>query len=139
MEEIKFTTTDISKKLKVSDRTVRRYIDKEISKIEGKYLLSEDAFNFIINKYSADNLRTTYGQPADTNSDVENEEFDIIEAFSQEEYLEFQKRLTEYPLLKEKIEESKNRNYSRSLSRSEFIKYNRIWIKSIQNYQSWSK
>ena len=39
----------------------------------------------------------------------ENEEFDIIEAFSQEEYLEFQKRLTEYPLLKEKIEESKNR------------------------------
>ena len=42
-------------------------------------------------------------------SDVENEEFDIIEAFSQEEYLEFQKRLTEYPLLKEKIEESKNR------------------------------
>ena len=109
MEEIKFTTTDISKKLKVSDRTVRRYIDKEISKIEGKYLLSEDAFNFIINKYSADNLRTTYGQPADTNSDVENEEFDIIEAFSQEEYLEFQKRLTEYPLLKEKIEESKER------------------------------
>ena len=82
MEEIKFTTTDISKKLKVSDRTVRRYIDKEISKIEGKYLLSEDAFNFIINKYSADNLRTTYGQPADTNSDVENEKFDIIEAFS---------------------------------------------------------
>lgn len=61
MEEIKFTTTDISKKLKVSDRKVRRYIDKEISKIEDKYLLSEDAFNFIVNKYSSDNPRTTYG------------------------------------------------------------------------------
>lgn len=105
MEEKKYTTLDVSKTLNVSDRTIRRYIDKEISKVEGKYLLSEDAYNFIVNKYSSDNLRTTYGQPTDT----EDNEFDIVEAFSQEEYFEFQKRLTEYPLLKEKIEESKER------------------------------
>ncbi|WP_312067546.1 hypothetical protein [Empedobacter sp.] len=107
MEEKKYTTTDVSKKINVSDRTVRRYIDKEISKIDGKYMLSEDAYNFIVNKYSSDNSRTTHGQPADTENN--DDEFDIIEAFSQEEYLEFQKRLTEYPLLKEKIEESKDR------------------------------
>ena len=109
MEDRKFTTSDVSKTLKVSDRTVRRYIDKEISKIEGKYILSEDAYNFIVNKYSADNLRTSLGQSSDIDLSTKNDEFDIIEAFSQEEYLEFQKRLTEYPLLKEKIEESKNR------------------------------
>ena len=33
----------------------------------------------------------------------------VTEYFTDEEYQEFQKRLTEYPLLKEKIEESKNR------------------------------
>lgn len=109
MEDRKFTTSDISKTLKVSDRTVRRYIDKEISKIEGKYILSEDAYNFIVNKYSSDNPRTTHGQSSDIDLSTKNDEFDIIEAFSQEEYLEFQKRLTEYPLLKEKIKESKNR------------------------------
>lgn len=109
MEDRKFTTSDVSKTLKVSDRTVRRYIDKEISKIEGKYILSEDAYNFIVNKYSSDNHRTTLGQPSDIDLSTKNDEFDIIEAFSQEEYLEFQKRLTEYPLLKEKIKESKNR------------------------------
>lgn len=109
MEDRKFTTSDVSKTLKVSDRTVRRYIDKEISKIEGKYILSEDAYNFIVNKYSSDNHRTTHGQPSDIDLSTKNDEFDIIEAFSQEEYLEFQKRLTEYPLLKEKIKESKNR------------------------------
>ena len=109
MEDKKFTTADVSKTLKVSDRTVRRYIDKEISKIEGKYILSDDMYNFIVNKYSTDNLRTTCGQPTDIDLSTGNDEFDIVEAFSQEEYLEFQKRLTEYPLLKEKIEESKDR------------------------------
>lgn len=109
MEEKKYTTSDISKIINVSDRTVRRYIDKEISKLDGKYLLSEDAYNFIINKYSADSPRTTRGQPADITKSTDDDEFNIIEAFSQEEYLEFQKRLTEYPLLKEKIEESKER------------------------------
>lgn len=109
MKEKKYTTLDISKTINVSDRTVRRYIDKEISKIEGKYLLSEDAYNFIVNKYSTDNSRTSLGQPTDIDQNSEDDDFEIIEAFSQEEYLEFQKRLTEYPLLKEKIEESKER------------------------------
>ena len=85
MEDKKFTTADVSKTLKVSDRTVRRYIDKEISKIEGKYILSDDMYNFIVNKYSTDNLRTTCGQPADIDLSTGNDEFDIVEAFSQKE------------------------------------------------------
>ena len=104
MNNKRYTTIDISKELNTSDRTARRYIEKEFSKIDGKYSLSEDAFNFIKNKYSADNPRTTPGQPSDTDTELE-----IIEAFSQEEYLEFQKRLTEYPILKEKIKESRER------------------------------
>lgn len=86
MDNNKYTTLDIAKELNVSDRTIRRYIEREISKIDGKYSLSEDAFHFIKNKYSSDNQRTTNEQPTDNEDDLE-----IVEAFSQEEYLEFQK------------------------------------------------
>lgn len=105
MDEKRYTTLEIAKELNVSDRTIRRYIEKEISKIDGKYSLSTDAFNFIKSKYQSDNTRTTYGHPTDT----EENDFEIIEAFSQEEYFEFQKRLTEYPILKDKINESIDR------------------------------
>lgn len=37
---------------------------------------------------------------------MENEEFPFVEYFTAEEYEEFKKRITEYPFLKEKIEDS---------------------------------
>ncbi len=92
----KYTTKDISRTLSVSERTARRYIEKLVTIDKGILYIEEDLYDFIITKYSADNLRTDDGQPTDTEG--------ITEFFTQDEYIEFQKRLTEYPLLNKHIE-----------------------------------
>ena len=92
----RYTTKDISRTLSVSERTARRYVEKLINTEKGTLYIEEDVYNFIINKYSADNLRTDDGQPADTDG--------VTEFFTSDEYIEFQKRLTEYPVLNKHIE-----------------------------------
>lgn len=89
---------EIAEILNVSDRTVQRYLNSYFSINNGAYEVSEKMLNILKNDYlgqSADNLRT--------GSDTENE-FPIIEGFTEEEYQEYQKRLIEYPLLKDQIE-----------------------------------
>ena len=95
----KYTTADIARTLAVRERTVRRKLSKHLSLQDGKYEVSEEFFNFLkgntdLSDTSADNLRP----PAD--KETEEPEFDIVEGFTTEEYQEFQKRLVEYPLLK---------------------------------------
>lgn len=51
--------------------------------------------------------RTTFGQ---------EEEYDYVEGFTTEEYIEFQKRINEYPVLKEYIENLKEQ--------IEFLRFN---------------
>ena len=92
---------EIAEILNVSDKSVRRYLNSYFSINNGAYEVSEKMLNILKNDYlgqSADNLRT--------GSDTENE-FPIIEGFTEEEYQEYQKRLIEYPLLKDQIEYSK--------------------------------
>ena len=98
----KYSTADIARTLAVSERTVRRKLSEHLNLLNGKYEVSKEFFDFLKEKTNfadttADNVRTS--------SDTENEEpeFDIIEGFSKEEYQEFQKRLVEYPLLKEHL------------------------------------
>ena len=98
----KYSTADIARTLAVSERTVRRKLSEHLNLQNGKYEVSKEFFDFLKEKTnfadtSADNVRTA--------ADTENEEpeFDIIEGFSTEEYHEFQKRLVEYPLLKEHL------------------------------------
>ena len=89
---------EIAEILNVSDKSVRRYLNSYFSINNGAYEVSEKMLNILKNDYlgqSADNLRT--------GSDTENE-FPIIEGFTEEEYQEYQKRLIEYPLLKDQIE-----------------------------------
>lgn len=96
--ENKYTTKQIAEILNVSDKSVRRYLNSYFSINNGAYEVSEKMLNILKNDYlgqSADNLRT--------GSDTENE-FPIIEGFTEEEYQEYQKRLIEYPLLKDQIE-----------------------------------
>lgn len=92
---------DLANELNISERTARRYVDELINETqiirENKYKFSYLIFNSIVN--SKQNIDTEL-----TKSDN-----GVTEYFTDEEYQEFQKRLTEYPLLKEKIEESKNR------------------------------
>ena len=89
---------EIAEILNVSDKSVRRYLNSYFSINNGAYEVSEKMLNILKNDYlgqSADHLRT--------GSDTENE-FPIIEGFTEEEYQEYQKRLIEYPLLKDQIE-----------------------------------
>ena len=77
---------EIAEILKVSDRTVERYLKSYFSLEKGTYLVSEKMLEALKSEYIEDN------------SD------NVVEEFTKEDYLEFQKRLTEYPLLKERAE-----------------------------------
>ncbi len=94
-----YNLKDLANKLDISERTARRYIDELINETqtirENKYKFSYLIFNYIIN--SKQNIDTVL-----TESDN-----GVTEYFTEGEYLEFQKRLTEYPILKEQIQNSK--------------------------------
>ena len=90
---------DLANELNISERTARRYVDELINETqiirENKYKFSYLIFNSIVN--SKQNIDTKL-----TESDN-----GVTEYFTDEEYQEFQKRLTEYPILKEQIQNSK--------------------------------
>ena len=77
---------DIAKILNVSDRTVERYLKSYFSLENGAYQVSEKMLVVLKIEY------------------LENEFDTVVEEFTKDEYTEFQKRLSEYPLLKERIE-----------------------------------
>ena len=100
----KYTTADISSELGISERTVRRWIADLVDVSKGKYSVSEDVFLLLKNRKNTDNFGTAFGQQSD---DENEEDFDYYEAFTADEYMEFQKRINEYPVLKEYIENLK--------------------------------
>lgn len=97
--EKKYNTKEIAKILGVADRSVRRYLKSYIS-FEGKGIeVSAKMLEILKSEYlsgqDADSLRTA--------SDIDVT-YDVVEGFSNEEYQEFQKRLVEYPILKQELE-----------------------------------
>ena len=90
----KYTSENLAEVLKISKRTAQRYIDKLLDKSGKEISFEEDVLNLLIQRHYIDN----------TTTDNDN---GITEYFTEDEYLEFQKRLTEYPLLKQQLEESK--------------------------------
>lgn len=71
--------------------------------------MSEDVFLLLKNRANADSLGT--------DADIEeNDDFDHIEGFTTEEYIEFQKRINEYPVLREYIDSLKEQ--------MEFLRFN---------------
>lgn len=101
--ETKYTTADMARTLSVSERTIRRKLEKLFKIESGRYEVSQEIFDLVKKEFkTADNLRTTSGQSADN----KNEDFAHTEYFTESEYQEFHKRLTEYPLLKEQLENS---------------------------------
>jgi predicted transcriptional regulator len=75
---------EVAEILKVSDRTVERYLKSYFSLEKGAYQVSEKMLVVLKNEYL---------ENADT----------IVEEFTKEDYREFYKRLSEYPVLKERI------------------------------------
>lgn len=102
---MKYSTQEVAKILNVTDRTVRRYLSTYISFDNNRFEISEKMLEVLKNDYlgqSADSFRTEPGQTADVPG--QEEEYDVIEGFTNEEYQEFQKRLIEHPILKKELE-----------------------------------
>lgn len=74
---------EVAKILGVSDRSVERYLKSYFSLENGSYHVSEKMLKVLKLEY------------------LDSQNDNIVEEFTKEEYLEFQKRLTEYPFLKE--------------------------------------
>lgn len=93
-----------------SERTIRRWLNDLVIFDKGKYLFSEEITELIRSRANADNI----GQQSDTLR--QEEEYDYVEGFTTEEYIEFQKRINEYSVLKEYIENLKEQ--------IEFLRFN---------------
>lgn len=80
---------EVAEILGVSDRSVERYLKSYFSLEKGTYQVSEKMLEVLKSEY------------------LESEYDSIVEEFTKDEYVEFQKRLSEYPLLKKNLEESR--------------------------------
>ena len=81
-----YSSKEIAEILNVSDKSVRRYLNSYFSIEKGAYHVSEKMLSILKSEYRTDLSDT------------------VQEEFSREDYVEFQKRLTEYPFLKERAE-----------------------------------
>ena len=84
--ENKYTTKQIADVIEETDKSVRRYLNSYFFLENGAYQVSEKMLEVLKNEY--------LGQDADT----------IVQPFTADEYEEFRKRLTEYPMFKKHIE-----------------------------------
>ena len=117
----KYSTKEISELFKVSERTIQRHLatlSDNIKNTDKKgYLIPEDIVIFLARRHHYDIL-TTIG---DNERQDEKNEFPYVEYFTEEEYQEFKKRITEYPFLKDQI--SHSNEYLESLkSQIEYLK-----------------
>jgi predicted transcriptional regulator len=76
---------EVAEILNVSDRTVERYLKSYFSMEKGAYQVSDKMLEVLKSEY------------------LEGESDTIVEEFTKDEYSEFHKRLSEYPILKERI------------------------------------
>ena len=90
----KYTVSEISRQTGDNPRQVQRKLKNLINIDKSSYIVDESIVDMLYHTTANDNLTTA--------NDI-NVEYDIIEGFSTEEYQEFQKRLVEYPLLKEHL------------------------------------
>lgn len=94
-----YTTKEAAKLLGVSERTIQRHITTLIETLKTPnnkgFTIPEDIVNLLSSRHQNDKTAT--------DSDKENSEFPYVEYFTEEEYEEFKKRITEYPFLKEQI------------------------------------
>ena len=77
---------EIAEILNVSDRTVERYLKSYITIEKGAYRVSDKMLDVLKKDYTQDSSDT------------------IVEEFTKDDYMEFHKRLVEYPFLKERAE-----------------------------------
>ena len=77
---------EIAEILNVSDRTVQRYLNSYFFFFFVAYIVSEKMLEILKSEY------------------LDNDSDTIVEEFTKDDYIEFTKRLSEYPFLKERAE-----------------------------------
>ena len=92
----KYTISDISATLSVTERTVQRWIETLVIKEGNKILVPKDVLELLKSRHVNDKVATS--------PDIEEKQFDRIEYFTEEEYQEFHKRLVEYDILKDQLQ-----------------------------------
>lgn len=85
-EKDTYTTKEVAEILGVTDRTVQRYLNSYYSFESGSYRVSGKMLAILKEEYLEDTSDT------------------VVEEFTGDEYIEFKKRLIEYPILKEQLE-----------------------------------
>lgn len=81
---------DVATILKVSDRSVERYLKSYFYKESGTYIITDKMLEILKEEH--------LDEPNDT----------VVEEFTKDEYQEFHKRLSEYPILKDRISDILN-------------------------------
>ncbi len=97
MEEKDYTLKELSELFSVSIRTITRQIADLVKRDKQRVLVPFDIVNVLISRHYLGKLPTSAEQE---NND---EEYDVVEGFTNEEYNLFQKIIAEYPQQKEKI------------------------------------
>jgi hypothetical protein len=93
-----YTIKELSDMYSVSTRTIVRHLENLILKEKNKILVPLDVVKLLEVRHNYDTSKTSeeVGEKED--------DYDIVEGFSEDEYQEFQKRLVEYPLIKKDLE-----------------------------------
>lgn len=107
-----YTISELSEILNVSERTIIRQFQAFFDKYKNLYSKGVEI------PFELAQLVFNRQIPTKNISSDSEEEFDYVEAFTTEEYLEFQKRINEYPVLREYIENLKEQ--------IEFLRFNSI-------------
>lgn len=97
-----YTTKEVAELFGVSERTIQRHIATLIDSLKNPLnkglSIPFDVVNFLALRHGYDKLTTD----GDSLSEQEND-YPYVEYFTEEEYEEFKKRITEYPFLKDQI------------------------------------
>ncbi len=92
-----YTLAELSELFKVSIRTITRQLADLTKRDKQRVLVPKDIVNILISRHYLGKLPTSAEQEND------DEEYDVVEGFTNEEYNLFQKIIAEYPQQKEKI------------------------------------
>jgi hypothetical protein len=93
-----YTIKELSDMYSVSTRTIVRHLENLILKEKNKVLVPLDVVKLLEVRHNYDTSKT----PEEV--DEKEDDYDILEGFTVDEYQEFQKRLIEYPLIKKDLE-----------------------------------
>ena len=97
-----YTVKEAAELLKVSERAIQKRCKRDgLTKSNGKWLIAK--INLEQWSEPETNNRPNQGEPT-----AQDEPGEIIESFSLDEYEEFKKRLTEYPILLERLKDYRN-------------------------------